>query len=36
MSSIKLFITKYKWKGINYTSKIEDWKRFEKVIQQLL
>ena len=24
------FIKKYKWKGINYPSKIEDWKRFER------
>ena len=23
-------INKYNWKGINYSSKIEDWKRFEK------
>ena len=24
------FINKYKWKGINYPSKIEDWERFER------
>ena len=23
-------INKYKWKGINYPSKIDDWKTFEK------
>ena len=25
-----LFINKYNWKGINYLSKIDDWKMFEK------
>ena len=30
VSNIKLFINKYKWKGINYSSKIYDWERFEK------
>ena len=25
-----LFINKYNWKGINYSSKIDDWKIFEK------
>ena len=30
VSSIKPFINKYKWKGINYLSKIDDWKTFEK------
>ena len=29
-SNIKPFINKYNWKGINYSSKIDDWKRFEK------
>ena len=26
VSSIKQFINKYNWKGINYPSKIDDWK----------
>ena len=30
VSNIKLFINKYNWKGINYPSKIDDWKTFEK------
>ena len=30
VSNIKLFIKKYKWKWINYLSKIDDWKTFEK------
>ena len=30
VSNIKLFINKYNWKGINYSSKIDDWKTFEK------
>ena len=30
VSNIKLFINKYKQKGINYPSKIDDWKTFEK------
>ena len=29
VSNIKQFINKYKRKGINYPSKIEDWKMFE-------
>ena len=33
-SNIKLFINKYK--GINYPLKIDDWKAFEKIIQQLI
>ena len=28
--NIKLFINKYNWKGINYPSKIDEWKKFEK------
>ena len=24
------FLTKYDWKGINYSSKIDDWKTFRK------
>ena len=24
------FINKYNWKGINYSSKIDDWKTFRK------
>ena len=30
ISNIKPFINKYNWKGINYPSKIDDWKTFEK------
>ena len=30
LSNIKQFINKYKRKEINYPSKIDDWKRFEK------
>ena len=30
VSNIKPFIDKYNWKGINYPSKIDDWKTFEK------
>ena len=26
----KPFTSKYKWKGLNYPSKIDDWKTFEK------
>ena len=29
-SNIKPFINKYNWKGINYTSKIDDRETFEK------
>ena len=29
-SNIKPFINKYNWKGIDYPSKIDDWKTFEK------
>ena len=29
-SNIKPFINKYNWEGINYPSKIDDWKKFEK------
>ena len=29
-SNIKPFINKFNWKGINYPSKIDDWKTFEK------
>ena len=28
--NIKPFTNKYKWKGINYPSNIDDWKKFEK------
>ena len=28
--NIKPFINNYNWEGINYPSKIEDWKSFEK------
>ena len=30
VSNIKPFINKYNWKGINYSSKLDDWKTFEK------
>ena len=30
VSNIKTFINKYNWEGINYPSKIYDWKTFEK------
>ena len=30
ISSIKPFISKYNWKGINCPSEIDDWKTFEK------
>ena len=30
VSNIKPFEIKYKWKGINYSSKIDDWKTSEK------
>ena len=33
VSYIKLFTNKYNWNGINYPSKVEDWK---KTTQQLL
>ena len=29
-SNIKRFINKHNWKEINYPSKIDDWKTFEK------
>ena len=35
-SKIKTFMNKYNWNGIKYPSKIDDWKAFEKNIQQLL
>ena len=30
VSNIKPLVNKYNWKGINYPSKIDDWKTFEK------
>ena len=30
VSSIKPFINKYNWEGINYPSNMDDWKMFEK------
>ena len=30
VSNVKLFINKHKWKGINYPSKIDGYKKFEK------
>ena len=29
-SNIRPVINKYNWKGINYPSKVDDWKRSEK------
>ena len=34
--NIKLFINKHNWKGINYSSKIDDWKTSKKKIHKLL
>ena len=36
VSNIEPFTYNYNWEGISYPSKIEDWKRFEKIISQLL
>ena len=30
VSNIKSFLNKYNWKGIDYLSKIDNWKTFEK------
>ena len=30
ITKIKFFINKYNWKGINYSSENDDWKKFEK------
>ena len=30
VSNIKPFVNKYIWKGINYPSKTDDWKTFQK------
>ena len=30
ITTIKPFIDKYKWEGINFPSEKEDWKKFEK------
>ena len=30
ISTIKSFINKYNWEGINYPSEKNDWKKFEK------
>ena len=30
VSNIKLFMNKYTWEGINFLSKIDDWRMFEK------
>ena len=35
VSIIKPFINKYYWEGINYPSKIDDWKMFEKNNQKV-
>ena len=36
VSNIEPLIKKHNWKGANYLSKIDDWKRLRKIIQQLL
>ena len=36
VSNIKPFKNKYNWEKINYPSKIDDWKKLEKIIQKLL
>ena len=33
---MKPFIYKHKWEEINFPSKKDDWKKFEKIIEQLL
>ena len=35
IEKIKYFIDKYNWEGINYPSGKGDWKKFEKIIQQI-
>ena len=30
ITNIKLFINKYNWEGINFLSKKDGWKKFEK------
>ena len=30
VSNIEPFVKNYNWKGINYPSKIDDWKTFEE------
>ena len=30
LSKMKPFISKYNWKGINYLSGKDEWKKFEK------
>ena len=36
VSNSKPFMNKYNWGKINYLLKINDWKKFKKIIQQLL
>ena len=36
VSNIKTFINNYNWKVINHLTKIDHWKTFAKIIQQLL
>ena len=36
VSNIKPFINKYNWEGINYPSKVDDWKTFEEKIFYIL
>ena len=31
-----LYINKYNWEGIDFSSETDDWKKFEKIIQQFL
>ena len=30
ITNIKTFINEYKWKGINFSSQENDWKKFEE------
>ena len=34
VSSVKPFVDKYNWKGINDPTKIDVWKRLRKIIHQ--
>ena len=35
ISNLNLFIDQYNWKGINFPSQIEDWKKFESNIKSI-
>ena len=36
ITKVKPFLDNYNWEGINYPSKKDDWKKFEKNDQRLL